>query len=147
MPQVVIRPYCSVDEESVIQLWQACGLVRPHNNPRRDIARKMRVNPELFLVGTMDGSLVATCMAGYEGHRGWLNYLAVAPERQHQGIGSQVVAEAESRLRALGCPKVNLQVRTSNLAVISFYRSLGYAVDDVVSLGKRLIVDDPAATT
>ena len=143
MPDVTIRPYVDQDEDEVIRLWRACGLVRPQNNPRRDIARKMRVNPELFLVGILDGRLLATCMAGYEGHRGWLNYLAVAPEWQRQGLGSQLVAEAERRLHALGCPKINLQVRTSNQAVIAFYRSLGYAVDDVISLGKRLVVDEP----
>jgi ribosomal protein S18 acetylase RimI-like enzyme len=143
MSHLMIRSYCSEDEESVIQLWRACGLVVPQNNPRRDIARKTQVNPELFLVGTLDGRLVATCMAGYEGHRGWLNYLAVAPHWQRQGIGSQIVAEAERRLRALGCPKINLQVRSSNQAVISFYQSLGYTVDNVISLGKRMVVDDP----
>jgi len=145
MPEIVIRSYREQDEEDVVRLWRACGLVRPQNNPRRDIARKARVNPELFLVGTLDGRLVGTCMAGYEGHRGWLNYLAVDPPWQRQGIGAQLVAEAERRLRALGCPKINLQVRTSNQAVICFYRSLGYSVDDVISLGKRLVIDEPDA--
>ncbi len=145
MPELTIRSYGDQDQQDVIRLWRECGLVRPQNNPCRDIARKMGVNPELFLVGTLDGQVVATCMAGYEGHRGWLNYLAVDPQVQRRGLGSQLVAEAERRLRALGCPKINLQVRTSNQAVISFYRSLGYAVDDVISLGKRLVVDEPDA--
>jgi ribosomal protein S18 acetylase RimI-like enzyme len=146
MPEIAIRSYGDQDEEDVVRLWRACGLVRPQNNPRSDIARKVGVNPELFLVGTLDGYLVATCMAGYEGHRGWLNYLAVDPQVQRERIGSQLVAEAERRLRALGCPKINLQVRTTNQAVIAFYRSLGYVVDDVISLGKRLVVDEPDAS-
>jgi ribosomal protein S18 acetylase RimI-like enzyme len=87
--------------------------------------------------------VVATVMAGYDGHRGWINYLAVAPDCQRQGLGGQIMAEAERRLRAAGCPKINLQVRTSNAGVIAFYRSIGYVLDDVVSLGKRLEEDGP----
>ena len=77
-------------------------------------------------------------MAGYEGHRGWINYLAVAPEHQGKGLGRAMMAEAERLLREAGCPKINLQVRSANAKVIEFYRRLGYTVDDVVSLGKRL---------
>src|SRR5512132_962748 len=106
-----------------------------------DIERKLKVNPEWFLVGIMDGRVVAAVMAGYEGHRGWINYLAVAPEVQRQGLGRQMMAQAEKRLREHGCPKINLQVRTSNTGVIAFYERLGYKSDDVVSLGKRLEQD------
>ncbi len=98
----------------------------------------MQVQPELFLVGIVEERIAATVMAGYDGHRGWLYALAVAPDRQRQGLGRQVVEEAEARLKALGCHKVNLQVRASNAAVLGFYESLGFSVEDRVSLGKRL---------
>jgi len=120
-------------------------LVRPWNDPRKDIRRKLDVRPDLFLVGLLDGQVVACVMAGFEGHRGWLNYLAVAPEHQRQGRARAMVAEAERLLRAAGCPKINLQVRTSNQGVIDFYRRLGYSVDEVVSMGKRLEHDEKAA--
>jgi ribosomal protein S18 acetylase RimI-like enzyme len=102
----------------------------------------MRVNPELFLVGVLKDEIVATAMAGYEGHRGWINYLAVAPERQRGGLGRQIMEEAERLLMARGCPKINLQMRTANRAVIEFYQRIGFALDDVVSLGKRLEKDE-----
>lgn len=126
------------DESAVIELWNRCQLVRPANDPAKDIARKLRVNPELFLVGTIDNQIVTSVMAGYEGHRGWINYLAVDPGHQRKGWARQIMAEAERLLRAAGCPKINLQVRTSNPEVIEFYKRIGYAVDDVVSLGRRL---------
>ena len=103
-----------------------------------DIERKLRVRPEWFLVGILDGEIVATVMAGYEGHRGWLSYLAVTPEFQRRGFARTIVVEAERLLLEAGCPKINLQIRTSNHGVIEFYRRLGYSVDDVVSMGKRL---------
>jgi len=136
-----IRPYRASDETALIALWHACDLLRPQNDPRKDIARKLRVNPEWFLVGVIDGQLVAAVMAGYEGHRGWINYLAVAPAHRRAGLGRTLMAEAERLLRAAGCPKINLQVRSSNREVIAFYQRLGFATDDVVSLGKRLTVD------
>ena len=137
-----IRSFQPEDEPSGIALWQQCDLVRPWNDPHRDICRKLKVNPEWFLVGLVDGQVVATVMAGYEGHRGWLNYLAVAPEFQRRGLARGIVVEAERLLRKAGCPKINLQIRTSNQAVIEFYRRLGYSVDDVVSMGKRLEHED-----
>ncbi len=123
---------------AVIALWQDCGLVVPWNDPSKDIDRKLQVAPELFLLGFVDGELVATVMGGYEGHRGWINYLAVRPSRQRGGCGRQIMAAVEALLRERGCPKINLQVRSSNQAVIAFYQALGYGVDDVVGLGKRL---------
>ena len=138
---MIIRPYRAADEAALISLWQACGLVRPQNNPRKDIARKLRVNPEWFLVGETDGRIVATVMAGYEGHRGWINYLAVDPALRRTGLGRAMMAEAERLLRAAGCPKINLQVRTSNPDVVAFYQRLGFAADETVSLGKRLEAD------
>ena len=88
-----------------------------------------------------DGCLAGSVMVGYDGHRGWVNYLAVDPAYQGQGLGRLLMREAERRLLAAGCPKVNLQVRTSNEHPVAFYRHLGYGTDDVVSMGKRLIDD------
>jgi ribosomal protein S18 acetylase RimI-like enzyme len=136
-----IRTFRPEDESAVIQLWRDCGLVVSHNDPHKDIRRKMAAQPDLFFVGVAGNRIVATLMAGYEGHRGWLNYLAVAPDKQRAGVGRQMVAEAESRLRALGCPKINLMVRRSNAGVIAFYHKLGFAEDEVVSMGKRLEKD------
>jgi ribosomal protein S18 acetylase RimI-like enzyme len=140
-PRFHIRPYRATDGEAVVALWRACDLVRPWNDPHQDIRRKLGVNPEWFLVGERNGRVVGTVMAGYEGHRGWINYLAVEPAAQRRGLGRALMAEAERLLRAAGCPKVNLQVRSTNAAVIAFYRRLGYAVDEVTSLGKRLESD------
>jgi ribosomal protein S18 acetylase RimI-like enzyme len=94
-----VRPYQPEDEEAVVSLWQRCEVVRPWNDPRKDIQRKLRVRPDLFLVGLFDGQIVASVMAGYEGHRGWLNYLVVAPEHQRRGLGRAIVREAERLLR------------------------------------------------
>lgn len=139
---VDIRPFDAADEDAVVALWEACGLVRPWNDPRRDIARKLTVQPELFLVAVDGGAIVGAGMAGFEGHRGWVNYLAVAPGRRQSGVGTALMHAFEERLRALGCPKVNLQVRAGNADVLDFYARLGYIEDRVVSLGKRLIPDD-----
>ena len=89
-------------------------------------------------MGQFEDKVIATCMAGYEGHRGWINYLAVAPEYRREGFATQIMREAERILWAAGCPKINLQIRTSNAAVIEFYKAIGYDIDDVVSMGKRL---------
>lgn len=141
---MLIRAFRQGDENAVVALWRECGLTRPWNDPARDIARKMTVQPELFLVGLVDDKIVATLMAGYEGHRGWVNYLAVAPQCRRRGFGRVLMQEAEGRLLALGCPKVNIQVRNSNAEALAFYRAIGYAQDEAVSLGKRLIPDKPA---
>jgi ribosomal protein S18 acetylase RimI-like enzyme len=133
-----IRPFGPNDAVAVIALWRACGLVRPWNDPAKDIARKVRVNPEWFLVAERKSRIVGTVMVGYEGHRGWINYLAVEPALQRAGVGRALMAEAEKILRAAGCPKINLQVRRSNAAAAAFYAQLGFTEDDVMSLGKRL---------
>jgi ribosomal protein S18 acetylase RimI-like enzyme len=138
-----IRPYQPEDECAVIALWSNCGLVVSHNNPVADIRRKLDVAPELFLVGILDSQPVASVMAGYEGHRGWINYLAVAPRLQGKGYGRQIMEHAEQLLRERGCPKINLQIRSTNRAVMEFYRRLGFIPDDVVSMGKRLVADEP----
>ena len=137
-----IRPFDLADEDAVVQLWTDCGLVVPWNDPHRDIQRKLAVQAELFLVGRLEGRIVASAMAGYDGHRGWINYLAVHPQHRRTGIGRRMMLQAESLLRARGCPKINLNVRTSNLAVMAFYERLGYAVDDVACVSKRLISDE-----
>jgi ribosomal protein S18 acetylase RimI-like enzyme len=134
----VIRRYQSEDELQVVDLWERCALVVPWNVPADDIARKLAFQPELFFVAECEGRVVGSVMAGYEGHRGWINYLAVAPELQRSGLGRELMDHAEARLLDAGCPKINLQVRGANRAVIDFYQRLGYRIDDTVSLGKRL---------
>jgi ribosomal protein S18 acetylase RimI-like enzyme len=136
-----IRVFRPEDESAVLALWERCGLIRPWNDPRKDIARKLAVQPELFLVGLADHTIVATAMAGYEGHRGWVNYLAVAPERQRQGLGRSMMREVERLLHSAGCPKINLQIRDTNAEAMAFYSALGYKRDEVVSMGKRLETD------
>jgi ribosomal protein S18 acetylase RimI-like enzyme len=138
-----IGAYKPSDESAVIDLWRRCGLIVPQNNPQADIQRKLAVSPELFLVGTVDSEIVATLMAGYEGHRGWVNYLAVAPHLQKTGYGRQIMEHAEGLLRERGCPKINLQVRSTNKQVIEFYQRIGFSFDDVLSMGKRLVTDAP----
>ncbi|MCY3933084.1 MAG: GNAT family acetyltransferase [Acidobacteria bacterium] len=139
--QQLIRVYRESDENNVVALWRQCGLVVPWNDPVKDIRRKLLVQRSLFLVGLLDDRVTATIMAGYEGHRGWINYLAVAPEYRRQGLGRLMMDEAETRLGKMGCPKINLQVRRSNARAAEFYRSIGYAEDDVLSMGKRLVED------
>ncbi len=136
-----IRPFDASDEEQVIALWERCGLVKPQNNPQLDIERKQRDSAELLLVGELDSSIIAAAMGGYDGHRGWVNYLAVDPDYRDQQLGRAMMEQLEQRLLALGCPKLNLQVRSTNTDVIAFYEALGYVVDPVTSLGKRLIKD------
>ena len=136
-----IRPYQKDDEEKVIALWRECNLVVPWNNIKLDIERKLKVNPELFLIGSYNGEIVATAMGGYEGHRGWVNYLAVSKKYQRKGFGQQIMIEIENRLRAIGCPKINLQIRTTNAEAINFYKNIGYSTDQVICMGKRLIID------
>jgi ribosomal protein S18 acetylase RimI-like enzyme len=135
---LVVRVYDERDAAEVVALWQRCALVASANDPYRDIALKLQMQRELFLVGTLDGHIVATVMAGYEGHRGWINYLAVSPDVQRRGFGRRMMDAAETKLRQLGAPKINLQVRGTDSAVIEFYRRLGFAVEDRVSMGKRL---------
>jgi ribosomal protein S18 acetylase RimI-like enzyme len=137
-----LRSFEASDTAQVLALWHECNLVRPVNNPEKDIQRKLNVNPELFIVGLCDGRLVATVMAGYEGHRGWINYMAVAPTYRRKGLGRILMTEAERLLAARGCPKINLQVLAKNPEAIAFYRRLGYALDEFVSMGKRIEVDD-----
>ena len=133
-----IRSYQASDESAIIDLWHRCNLVVPQNDPQKDIEMKRKVQPTLFFVGTVSNRIVSSVMAGYDGHRGWIYYLAVDPDYRRQQIGRRMMEEAESALKKRGCPKINLQVRTSNQAVISFYERLGFSNDDVIGLGKKL---------
>jgi ribosomal protein S18 acetylase RimI-like enzyme len=137
-----IRKFEIQDEEEVIALWEECKLVVPWNDPKKDIQRKLRVNPELFLVGVSEDKIVASIMGGYEGHRGWVNYLAVSLSHQRKGLGRQMMEAVEVKLREMGCAKVNLQVRETNLEVIEFYQAIGYDLDHVIGMGKRLESDE-----
>ena len=144
---LVIRPFAAADEAAVVALWRAAGLTRPWNYPHADIARKRTVQPELFLVGELAGEVIASAMAGYDGHRGSVYYLAVSPGHQRRGHARTIMAEVERRLEALGCPKLNLMVRRDNAGAIGFYTRLGYDEQAVVNVGKRLIVDEPPGAT
>ena len=137
-----IRPFRDSDEAAVIALWEAAGLTRSWNDPRKDIERKRSVQREWFLVGTAGDVVMASIMIGYDGHRGWINYLAVDLAHRKKGHARTLMREAERVLAEAGCPKINLQIRTSNAAVIEFYKAIGYAQDDVVSFGRRLIADE-----
>jgi ribosomal protein S18 acetylase RimI-like enzyme len=152
---VTIRVFNEADTEAVIALWLQAfpeynDASRPHRNPRLSIANKLGTQPELFFVavrdgGDVDGTLVGTAMAGYDGHRGWLYSVAVAPEARRHGLGTRLVRHAENALAALGCLKLNLQVLTDKAEVLAFYERLGYRADAVVSLGKRLAVQESEA--
>lgn len=136
-----IRAYKTKDKEEIISLWNECGLVVPQNDPAKDIERKLKVDPDLFLVGVDENGIVASVMGGYEGHRGWINYLAVKPSEQRKGYGRSIMQAVEALIKQKGCPKINLQVRTTNEAVIAFYATIGYGNDNVVGLGKRFEYD------
>ncbi|WP_232527722.1 GNAT family acetyltransferase [Microbacterium suaedae] len=137
-----IRPLTDADIEAVVALWEAAGLTRPWNDPRADIARARAVWPDLLLVAASGDDVVGSVMAGYDGHRGWLYYLATDPARRGEGIGSALVAEAERRLEDLGCPKVQLMVRPENTGVLAFYEARDYAEIDSALMGRRLIADN-----
>lgn len=138
MQLMAIREFRFEDEEQIVKLWHDCKLVVPWNDPHEDIARKVEAQPELFLVAVIDEIVVGTVMIGYDGHRGWINYLAVSPNNQREGIGSRLMDRTEEELRRLNCPKINLQVRATNLDVIEFYEKHGFLVEEVLNMGKRL---------
>jgi ribosomal protein S18 acetylase RimI-like enzyme len=133
-----VRPFEAADTHAVIALWHACGLTRPWNDPADDIRQKLTTQPELFLVAVEAGEVVGSAMAGYDGNRGWVHYLAVDPGSRGRGHAAALMGEIEALLLGLGCAKLNLQIRTSNLGVIAFYEGIGYVQDEVVSYGKRL---------
>jgi hypothetical protein len=134
-----IRAYTENDQNAVAALWRA---VFPGslawNRPESDIQRKLAVQPDLFLVAMLDEALVGTAMAGYDGHCGWVYYVAVSAGCRRQGIGTALMKTVEARLAQHGCPKLNLQVRADNQEVVSFYQKLGYQVEQRISMAKRL---------
>jgi len=138
---MLIRAFDPADADAVVELWRECGLTRPWNDPHRDIERKLTTQPELFLVGEVGGITLATAMIGFDGHRGWVHYLAVAPDHRGEGHAGALMAEAERLLIELGCPKIMLMVRADNATVIELYEHLDYARESTVLLGKRLIPD------
>ncbi|NUG23498.1 GNAT family acetyltransferase [Acinetobacter lactucae] len=137
----IIRQFTNADLDDVVILWESCGLTRPWNSPETDIFRKVSQQDDLFLVAIKDEQLIGTLMGGYDGHRGWINYLAVHPHQQRLGIATALVQQLEKRLIARGCPKLQLLVRKDNLNVLNFYEQLGYDEVEAVCLGKRLIRD------
>jgi ribosomal protein S18 acetylase RimI-like enzyme len=142
---LVIRAFRDADEAAVVDLWRVCFPGDPaRNDPHQVIRRKRRVQADLFLVGLLDGELVCTVLAGFDGFRGWVYHLATAAEHRRRGFARQMMSEVEQRLTERGCPKLNLQVRATNDAVVAFYKALGYEVEDRVSLGKPLIPDEPS---
>lgn len=138
----IVRSFAARDTEAVVRLWTACGLTRPWNDPRRDIERKLTTQPELFLVMELDGEIIGSAMAGYDGHRGSVYYLAVAPAHQGNGYGRVMMQRVEALLMERGCPKMNIMIRRDNESVIGFYRENGYTEEAVAVVGKRMIPDD-----
>ncbi len=139
MDDLVIRPFQAADEAGIATLW---GKVFPNpspwNMPVADIQSKKAVQPELFFVAVQNNRIIGTAMGGYDGHRGWVYYLGVHPEFRRCGIGSMLMRSVEKGLIAIGCSKLNLQVRASNVDVVNFYKQLGYSTEERVSMGKRL---------
>ena len=141
-----IRLYEDADEAAVVALWLATLRdSAPHNDPIVAIRKKRASTCDLFYVAILEGALVGTVMGGYDGHRGWIYSVAVDPGFRRRGIGSALLRHLETVLRERGCLKLNLQVRTSNLGVVAFYESLGFATDAVISMGKRLYPKDAVA--
>ncbi|ACL06309.1 GCN5-related N-acetyltransferase [Desulfatibacillum aliphaticivorans] len=137
-----LRRYQTSDLDQVVALWKECGLTTAANNPYRDIQRKTADSPELFFVGEEQGKIVASCMAGFDGHRGWIYYLAVAPSLQGKGLGARIMRHAEKALLDSGCPKIDLMVRKTNTQMLDFYSKIGYQSDPVVVMSKRLYDDE-----
>jgi len=125
-------------QKAVIDLWKKCDLIVPQNDPVEDIQKKLEFQPQLFLIALLDGQLIGSIMVGYEGHRGWLNYLAISPNYQKQGYGKKLVFKAIDELKKFDCLKVNVQIRKNNSSAIEFYKHLGFKDDNVIGLGIRL---------
>jgi len=135
---MVIRKYRAQDKGALINLWEEVfPNAAPHNQPARVIEEKLAVDDMLF-VAEVDGEILGACQAGYDGHRGWLYGVAVSPDQRRRGIGTNLVETAVQSLNERGCGKVNLQIRAGNTAVADFYKSLGFNVEDRLSMGRHL---------
>ena len=142
MSKATFRKFKKSDTEEVIKLWKKCKLIVPWNDPFKDINRKLSIKDNLFIIGEMNKHIIASAMAGYDGHRGYIYYLAVLPEYQKKGIGSSLLSIIEKKLLKVGCPKINLFVRNTNIRVKAFYRINNYEIQDSQIYGKRLIEDN-----
>ncbi len=138
-----IRPFEITDSDAVEQLWKKVFPDDPpHNAPRKVIDEKMSVQKELFFVAEDNGSIIGTVMSGYDGHRGWLYSVAVKSECRRKGVGRQLVDHAVTALSSIGCLKVNLQVRSTNAEVVAFYKTLGFSIEERISMRKRLVEEN-----
>lgn len=135
---LAIAPITDGDVADAIALWQRCGLTRPWNDPAADIALARRGPGSAVLVGRDNGRIVATAMVGHDGHRGWVYYVAVDPDRQGKGLGRSIMSAAEDWLRAAGVPKLQLLVRRENTRAGAFYQSLGFEESTSVMFAKWL---------
>jgi ribosomal protein S18 acetylase RimI-like enzyme len=136
---MLIRPYEDSDEPAVIALWrESLPIIAPHHDPATSIRNKLAVEHDLFFVAVVEETVVGTVMGGYDGHRGWVYSVAVKATQRRAGIGTALLRRLEQALAERGCLKVNLQVRVSNAEVVAFYQSLGYQVEQLISMGKRL---------
>jgi ribosomal protein S18 acetylase RimI-like enzyme len=146
MNEITITHYTdAVHRSQVVALWEAVlGYEAAHNKPGLAIDKKVAVDDQLFFVAVADGLVTGTIMAGYDGHRGWIYSLAVAPAHRRQGLGSRLVAHAERALTRLGCMKINLQILEGNEKVADFYASLGYSIEKRVNMGKKIAENIPS---
>jgi ribosomal protein S18 acetylase RimI-like enzyme len=135
---LAISPITDTDVETVIALWQRCGLTRPWNDAAGDIAFARRGANATILIGRNEGKIAATAMVGHDGHRGWVYYVAVDPDIQGRDFGRTIMAASEDWLRGQGVAKVMLMVRPDNTKVRTFYDKLGYDVQERVIYAKWL---------
>lgn len=136
-----IRSFTSDDLEATVELWRRSNLLNPNNDPRRDIERKLVDSPWGFFLMVDNDEIIGSIMVGYDGHRGWVNYIACHPDRRREGVATALMMRGREVLLERGCPKINLQVRHGNLAANKFYESIGYTEDRVQSYGLRLVID------
>ena len=130
-----IRQFCESDRSDLIKLWHAVFPDDPsHNEPSEVIEAKLAID-NLIFVAEHEGLIIGACMAGYDGHRGWLYAVAVCNEQRRSGVGSALVQHAIQALKVMGCIKVNLQIRATNTEVTTFYKSLGFVIEERLSMG------------
>jgi ribosomal protein S18 acetylase RimI-like enzyme len=134
-----VRTLDGTDRTQAVDLWHRTGLTRPWNPPEEDFDRAVAGTSSAVLGGFEDGRLVATAMVGHDGHRGWVYYLAVDPDRQSGGLGRALMQAAQDWVRAAGVPKVLLMVRAGNTDALGFYAALGFTVEDTVVLSRWLV--------